>query len=240
MEARTAYILTIGLAALLMAVILWQRQRSGKTITVWLASAALGILLGMVGTFAFARLAGYELTRIVPLQGVAAAASVADSGENQGGNTRRPEGSPEGQRGFAGSRGSNPRRDLVSTVRKLDLLTGDVAVALNNDQAAALVEVLEDIEMAESMTDEEAQARHEEVLALLTDDQKVRLDAIGLPRTSFGGRGEGPPRSGEGGGESAPDANPFKQEATAESVTRLRERFSQGMPPAEKRPEPPK
>jgi hypothetical protein len=156
---------------------------------------------------------------------------------------RRPEGGPGGMQGFGGPRGSSPRRDLVSTVRKLDLLTGDVAVTLDGDQAAALVTLLDGIETAETMTDEEAQAKQEGVLALLTDEQKARLDAIGLPRTSFGGRGDGSPRPGEGGAGSTPDANPLKQEVSAEAVARLRVRFSQGAlaaKPSEKQPQPAK
>lgn len=227
MEARTAYILTVGLAALLVAVILWQRERRGKTIVTWLASAVVGILLGMAGTFAFARLAGYPLTLIPPPE-EAAAETAGGGGGSEGGGMRRS----GGVRGFGGPRGPSPRRDLVSTVRKLDLLTGDVAVTLDAEQAAALVKLLERIETAETMSDEEAQAKHEGVLALLTDDQKARLDAVGLPRTSFGGRGGGPPRPGEGGAESTPDANPFQQETSAQALARLRERFPQGTPPA--------
>jgi len=119
-----------------------------------------------------------------------------------------------------------PKRDLTNVVRKLSLLTGDVAIALSDEQAASLASCLADLEKAESMSDGDAQAKHDELLALLDDDQKARLKAIGLPRGCP--CGEGGPPGGMGSPERAEDANPFQEEANAEVLAKLRERFAPG------------
>ena len=46
-EALPAYLLVVGLLTFFVAVILWQRQRTGKTIAVWLSAGILGVLLGL-------------------------------------------------------------------------------------------------------------------------------------------------------------------------------------------------
>jgi hypothetical protein len=78
--------------------------------------------------------------------------------------------------------GPRPKRDLTYVVRKVALLTGEVGIGLSADQAAAFMAALKDLEKPETMTDDEAQAKHDELLALLDDDQKKQLEAIGLPR----------------------------------------------------------
>jgi hypothetical protein len=118
-------------------------------------------------------------------------------------------------------------------VRELELLTGDVAIALSAEQGIALVAALQDIEKAESMSDEDAQAKHDEILGLLDDGQKSRLEAISLPRRRPGGPGGGPGGGGgggEAGGEPAEDANPFLEEANGKALSSLRERLGSGEP----------
>ena len=148
---------------------------------------------------------------------------------------------------MGGPRPPRPKRDLTSLVRKLDLLTGDVSITLSDEQAASLGGCLADVEKAESMSDDDAQAKHEELLALLDEDQKSRLDAIGLPRRRSGGPGgpggapggrggPGGGPGGPGGGEQAEDANPFQEESNAQAITSLRERFGAEEEPAEPKP----
>ena len=66
MEAISAYILVVGMAALLLAVLIWQKNRTGKTIRVWLFSSLVGIVLGATIPVAICYLAGYEPTKIPP------------------------------------------------------------------------------------------------------------------------------------------------------------------------------
>jgi hypothetical protein len=233
----SVYLLSIGLLVLLAAVLLLQRQRSGKTLVVWLSSALVGMLLGSVGTVAIVCLAGYEVhvsPRLpdVPLSDVEGESS-EDEMEEMGEGMAGMGGPP----GMGGPRQPRPKRDLTNLVRKIELLTGDVGITLSDEQATALSTALADVEKAETMSDDDAQAKHDELLELLDDEQEARLEAIDLPRRRGGGRGGpgGGPGGPGGGGPAGPggpgggppdeDANPFQQEPNAEALTRLRERF---------------
>ena len=59
MDVVTSYLLVIAIATLLMAVLVWQTHRSGRTVIVWLASSVLGIILGSIGSYAAMRTMGY-------------------------------------------------------------------------------------------------------------------------------------------------------------------------------------
>ncbi|MFH1918392.1 MAG: hypothetical protein ABIP48_00680 [Planctomycetota bacterium] len=241
----SVYLLAVGLATLLMAVLVLQSPRSGKMVVVWLLSAVVGILLGSTLPLAACYLANYEITlgKIIPMpEGAMDEGAGAPPMEGMGGMPGMGGGMGMGGMG-GGPSEPRPKRDLTNVVRKLSLLTGDVAIALSDEQAASLASCLADLEKAESMSDDDAQAKHDELLALLDDDQKARLDAIGLPRPPRGGAGgpgggmgsPGGPggMGGPGGPGQAEDANPFQEEANAEALGVLRERFAPGSPPAE-------
>lgn len=116
-------------------------------------------------------------------------------------------------------RGPRPKRELTDLVRKITLLTGDIQISLSSEQAATLAAALKDIEKPETMSDDEAKAKHEALLGLLDDNQKARLEAIGLPRG---------PRPGGGGssGPPAEDANPFADETSSAALETLRQRLA--------------
>ncbi|HUT90833.1 MAG TPA: hypothetical protein VMY37_15115 [Thermoguttaceae bacterium] len=252
----SVYLLAVGLLTLLLLVLVWQRQRSGKTIVVWLTSAVTGILLGCVGSLAIVCLAGYHVevvhgtpeifpsapvpgTDEVAMEDMSAMGMPAMGGPGMGGP------------GGGGGRPPRPKRDLTTLVRKIDLLTGDVGLIVSDEQVGSLLGCLADVETAETMSDDDAQAKHDEILAVLDEDQKSRLDAIDLPRRRPGGGGPGGPGGpggggsggpggggpgGPGGGEQAEDANPFQEESNAEALTHLRERFGATDEPAEVKP----
>jgi hypothetical protein len=92
--------------------------------------------------------------------------------------------------------GPRPKRDLTTLVRKIDLLTGDIAVTLSAEQTVAVNDCLKDLEKPAKMSDDEAKAKHDKLLALFNDAQKARFEAIGLPRPA--------PRAGGAGGPSGP------------------------------------
>ena len=225
----SSYILVAALLTLLVAVLVWHTRGSRKTIVVWLAAGLVGILLGSVASFAIVHLADYGLVKVVRLP-----EDMEDEHpmEDMGGGMPGSGGTPGMGAGMSGGpRQPRPKRDLTTLVRKLELLTGDVAIALSAEQAAALCSSLADVEKAESMSDDDAKAKHEEILTLLDEDQESRLDAVSLPRTSRrggpGGPGSGGPGSGgPGGPEQAADTNPFQQEANAKALASLRERFA--------------
>ncbi len=242
-DAITSYLLVVALLTLLVAVLIWQTHRSQRTIPVWLAAGAVGILLGSIGSFALAHLWGYELAKAVALPpGIAGGEGGAASGDPMGGMGGGMPGMGGGMPGmgggmpgmgggmFGGPRQPRPKRELTTLVRKLELATGDIGITLSAEQAVALSNSLKGVDEPETMSDDDAKAKHAEIFALLSEDQKGRLEAIGLPRTRRGG--------GPGGPGQDENANPFKQEANATALTSLRQRAAGGGQPSETPPAP--
>jgi len=252
LDAMSSYILVVALVTLLAAILVWQFQRSQKTALGWLAAALLGVLLGAAGSYAAARLSGYEMMKSLPVvvstEGGEAPQAGGPPGPVGGKMTGMGGGSPGkggGMPGMGGMGGGppapRPKRDLTTLVRKLELLTGDIGITLSPTQAAAIADCLKDVEKAESMSDDEAKAKHEKLLSLLDDAQKSRVAAIELPRPpraggpggagpgSPGGAGpggKGPGGAGPAGPSQDPSANPFKQEADAKALGGLRQRLA--------------
>lgn len=256
----SVYLFAVGLLTLLVLVLVWQKQRSGKTICVWFTSAVVGMLLGSVGSVAIVCLAGYhieilygrpEIFPTVAQPGADGAAMDDMGGPGMGGmgmggpgmGGSGMGGMGMGGMGMGGPRPPRPKRDLTTLVQKIDLLTGDVGLTLSEEQAGSLLGRLADLAAAETMSDDDAQAQHDAIFATFDDDQKSRLDAISLPRRRPGGfGGPGGPgggmggMGGPGGGEQAEDANPFQEESNAQAITHLRERFGADETPAEPKP----
>jgi len=221
-NAMGTYILVVTLATIFVIILVARQQRAQKDVAIWLMSGLVGILLGAAGAAAVVQGMGYDLTkRFRHMTSEELAAMNEDSGEDgeEGGMGMG------GPGGGMGGRGPSPKRLLTTLVRKVDLLTSDVALSLSDEQAAGLVEILGRMKSQDTMTDDEATALQEELVALFNDDQKAKQDAIGLP-FSRGGRGGGG-RGGPGGGEQEEDANPFAQEQNAEAVQSLLGRFGE-------------
>ena len=123
-----------------------------------------------------------------------------------------------------GARGPNPKRDLTTLVRKLNLLTDDISLKLTPEQTIALVKGLNGVDAAEKFTDDDAKKMYEELFSILSDDQKAKLDAVGLP-FGRGAGGSGGGGSGMGGGQPDPDANPFQQENNLKALKSFRGRL---------------
>lgn len=229
LDAVATYILSMGLMVILLLVWLVHRQRTGQGFSLWLVSAVVGIMLGSVGSYAAVCGAGFMITAVPkPLpadaQAVSAAAQMAASTPTAAA-TAAPAGGMGGSgmgggMGMGGGRGPNPKRDLTTLVRKLNLLTDDISLKLTPEQTTALLKGLNGVDAAEKFTDDHAKQMHEELSAILSDDQKAKLDAIGLPfgRPSGGG--------GMGSGQPDPDANPFRQENNSKALKSFRARFA--------------
>lgn len=240
-DAITSYLLVVALVTLLVAVLVWQTHRTGRTVIVWLAASVLGVILGSIGSYAAIRSAGYAVVRapestitvVLPPEGMPAMGKMPGG---MGGGM--PVGM--GMMGMGGGMGGpQPKRDLASLVRKLDLLTGDVAVTLTSQQAAAISDCLRDVEIAPTMSDDEAKQRHEKLLAVFSEEQKERFSAIELPRRGgapgggpgmgggmMGKGGMGGPMMGKGGMGGGPmqdpNQNPFQQDSVAKALKSLR------------------
>ena len=218
-------IVIVMLVTLMFAVLIMQRQRSQKTIVLWLGAGFVGLLLGSAVTLGALRLSGYN--QASKLAAASAAGGEAASASSPSGSMGASMGSGMGGSGMGGGGmggggmgGPNPKRDLTVLVRKIDLLTGDIGLKLSPEQSKSVSTALADVEKADEMSDEDAQAKHDEILALFDDGQKSQLDGVGLPRPQRGAGGGGP-----GGPPPAPPANPFQDEANSAALKNLRQRF---------------
>jgi len=187
-----------------------------RMVSVCLASGMVGVLLGSA-PYAMMRLDGYELTKsVLPPSGVSAAAPGPDGGPATGCPMRAAR--MKEMEGFSGPR---PKRDLTTLVQKLDLLTGDIGITLTAEQAAAINDCLMDVEKSAKMSYYDAKAKHDRLMAVLNENQKARLEAIGIPQPAGSG---GPGMMG--GGAAPGDQNPFQQDAEGKAVKSLRERLA--------------
>lgn len=201
-----------------------------RIVNLCLVSGLVGVLLGSV-PYAVMRLNGYELTK--PVSGESAAPE--PSGETA--MICPMTGEPISGLGMMGGFGGpQPKRDLTTLVQKLDLLTGDIGITLTAEQAAAVNDCLRDVEKSALMSDDDAQAKHDQLMAVVNENQKARLEAIGLPQPA---RSDGP-----GMMSASPslynDKNPFRQDAEGKAVKSLRERLvSKGTAPKAETPKAP-
>ena len=224
-DGISIYILTIALLAMLTGVVINHRQKNDKTVSLWLASSFLGLLLGAAGALSACYLLGYEVVEKLELPTIV---RLSDEDPDQAGAENGGIDGPgpgEGGRGGGGRGGSGrqlpARLQLAMLVRKLELLTGDIAITLTADQSRDMHALLKEIESAESLSDEQAQAGHDALLGLLDDSQQAKASAVSLPfRRGGGGRGSA---GSEGGSESTP----FREGSGADSIQALLERLAE-------------
>ncbi len=232
-NAMGTYVLVVTLATVFVVILVARQQRARKDIAIWLISGLVGVVLGAAAAAGIVQAMGYEISKtfVVPPE-----AESGDDGEEsgeEGGGMGMGSGGPGGMgmMGMGGGRGPSPKRELTMLVRKVDLLTGDIALNLSDEQGASLAEILGKIKSQEEMTDDDASALNGEILALLDEDQKAKQDAVGLPfrRGGRGGSPGGPSGSpgGPGGGEQPENANPFVQEQNAAALDGLLQRFGE-------------
>ena len=229
MDAMTSYALLMGTLIVFLLVWLVNRQKTGKGFILWLAAGIVGILLGSAGSYALVSAAGYV---VIPVSKMAPAADAV--GNSTAAAPAAPAIGGGGMGGMGMGGGPNPKRDLTSLVRKLNLLTDDIAIKLSPDQTTALLKGLSGVDAAEKFSDDDAKKMYDELFAVLGDDQKAKLDAVGLPggRGGGGGGGRGPGGGGPGGGGGppTPDANPFSLENNLTALKSFRNRFDAAQP----------
>jgi hypothetical protein len=235
-NATGSYVLVLTLITILVVVLLLRQRRTQKDVAVWFLSAIVGILLGAAGVIAVAQLLGYELAaaRVPPPGSEVSAGGGAPMGSGTMGSGTMGSGTmgsgtmgmgpPGGAGGGMGGRAPSPKRELATLVRKVNILSGDIALKLSADQAAGMAKILSPLGSKEAITDDEAKALQDGILALLDGDQKAKSEAIGVPFRRGGGPGAKP--------SPAEEANPFKQEQNAEALQSLLTRL--GKPAVDK------
>ena len=67
LDVISIYILTLALLALVFGVFVNHRQKNGKTLSLWLASTILGLLLGATGALGACYWLGYEVVEKLQL-----------------------------------------------------------------------------------------------------------------------------------------------------------------------------
>jgi hypothetical protein len=248
LDVISIYILTLALLSLVFGVFVNSRQKNGKSLSLWLASTILGLLLGATGALSACYWLGYEVVEKLQLPDpVAIALDDPDAEESMasgGGSPGGPAGGAERpSRGGSASRGSSrqvpARFQLMMLVRKLELLTGDVAIKLSDEQASQVHALLKEIEAAETLSDEDAQQKHDALLALMEDAQKAKTEAVSIPfrrggsggsggrggsaGNSSGGRGGSSGTSGGGnrGAAAEDNTNLFREGSSAEAIQAL-------------------
>jgi hypothetical protein len=242
LESIGSFVLVLGLATVFVLVLLLRQQRTQKDAAIWAVSGVVGLLLGAAGVSAAALGLGYELS-LKPSPAPVGQSSTPSGGAGGmtgsgpgaggmmgGGSGGGPGGGMGGMMammGGGGSRGPSPKRQLTTLVRKLELLTGDIAVAMTPDQSKAVRDLLADVMARDKLTDDEAKELHEKLLALLDENQQAKQEAIGLPfRRGGGGAGPGGGGPGDpGGAPPDPDANPFAEDENSNAAKKLTERL---------------
>lgn len=219
------------------------------SVPAWLGAGLIGLVLGVGGTLIVLRV--YEGKRVAAPDGisnmpVATTPSPPMGGGGMGGGMMG--GPPMGMMGMGGGGRPQEKNNLTNLVGKLELLTRETLhVDLDPEQTGKIAEQLAKLDQAEKMTTEEAKEHLATLEAMLTPDQKTKLDAIGLPFRRPGGGGGGPgggpggpggPGGGPGGpmmsgpmgGGGAEDENPFKRETNQKRLRDLLGRIKPNEP----------
>ena len=224
-EAMSSYVLTLGLATVFVLVWISRQQKTKQDAQIWLMSGVVGVLLGAAGAAASVQLLGFQVTEIPKKEPAGEASTSTPPAMGGGGGMMGGAGGPPGGGmmgmgggGGGGFGGPRPKQQLTNLVRKLELLTGDVALTLTAEQQPEVAKRLDALAELKTLTDDEAEAKYNDLLSLLDDAQKAKQDAIGLPFRRGGGGGFG------GGTQPPPDANPFESEQNANALQTLRDR----------------
>ena len=234
-DGMSSYVLTLGLLTIFVLIWVTRQHKTKQDALIWLTSGIVGLLLGAAGIFAAASALGYQVKKpepkavannnpsTAPMMGGMSGGAPGSGAPGGGGGMMGMGGSGMGG-GMMGGMGGGPRpkQQLTTLVRKLELLTGDITLTLTDEQRQAIVKQLDEFAELKTLTDDEADAKYKDLLAVFDDQQKSKQDAVGLPRGGFGGGGGG---FGGGGAPPAPDANPFESEANAKALKELRERL---------------
>ena len=243
LDVISIYILTIALLALVFGVFINSRQKNGKSFSLWLASTFVGLLLGATGALAACYWMDYEVVEkleLPNLEGVTLDDPDEEASMGGGGGSGGSRGSSRGGRGGSERRGGGrqmpARYQLMMLVRKLELLTGDVAIKLSAEQTDQVYALLKEVETAESLTDEDAQEKHDALLAVMEEGQQAKTEAVSIPfrRSSSGrggsggrgggsrgSRGSGEGSSGASGASSAGGTNLFREGSGADAIQAL-------------------
>lgn len=211
MDQSTIGILVSGIGILLFLIvgILTMKKQSNQAMKLGIAVGFLGLLGGAAITLGGMKFAGYSFYQLDTEGGPDAGEEEAGGGGGGGGGGRGGGGGGGGRGGFQPS----PSRDLVTMIKKLELVTrGSLQIKLDEEKSASLKALLDGIKAAPVIEDTDAEDMLSELKGKLSEQQLEALETFSLPRT----RGS----RGGGGGEEGP-TNPFNEEANATALTEL-------------------
>lgn len=213
------YAASMGLFCIFLLVYLVARKQSERPLKIWLLSGMVGMAVGATALYAGGIIKGYEWVK----QGEPGEEEFTADYDQGGGDGRGGAGGPGGggpggpgggggggRGGFGGPSGI---RDLTTAVRKLDLLTGDIAIKLTEEQSGKLKPLLTGIAEEAAIDDTKAEEMLAAITEIFTEEQTALLEKVSLPRRrgSWGG----------GGGASDGPTNPFAEGENGDALTSL-------------------
>jgi hypothetical protein len=175
-------------------------MKQGPAVPAWLAAGLVGVILGGVGGFYYQTWTAKPTLAGPPSPG---------GGMRGGGGGPRGGGGPGGGGGFGGGQQHPNAMALVRTVGALDTLQKAQGKELTADQKAKLKPSLSALAGDQTLTEEQCQAKIDEVKAILSPDQQSLLeDMTARPGgRGGGGGGLGGPRGGGPGANSPAGGN---------------------------------
>jgi hypothetical protein len=239
-QATETLVIVLALGAVSVMVLLVRSKRTNRDLPIWLSSTIVGMMLGAGAAAAIATGLGYTIAKprdvpAAPLEKTVGMGSSPGMGSGiMGGPGAGPGmGGPPGM--GRGGPGMSPKGQLTTLVRKIELLTGDIKLTLTPEQSVTIATMLDELKASPTLTDDEANAKYEKLLAVLDDGQKAKQESIrlpfrggGRPGGGPGGGGPGGPGGGPGGGRGGnqpPDANPFSDEENSKALSSLLSRL---------------
>lgn len=174
-----------------------QAMKSGPAVPAWLAAGLVGVILGGVGGFYYQTWTAKPTVAGPPSPG---------GGMRGGGGGGGRGGGPGGAGGFGGAGGQQHPNAmaLVRTVGALDTLQKAQGKELTADQKTKLKPSLTALSGDQTLTEEQCQAKIDELKGILTPDQQSLLDDM---TARPGGRGGGGPRGGGPGANTPAGGN---------------------------------
>ena len=171
-DGLSSYVLTLGLLTVFVLIWVARQHKTKPDALIWLTSGVVGVLLGAAGALAAASALGYQVKKPEPKAVAENNPTTAPMMGGMGGGAPGPGGPGGGGGGGGGLMGMGggggmgggmmggmggsprPKQQLTTLVRKLELLTGDIALTLTDEQRQNIAKQLNDLRgCAESISE---------------------------------------------------------------------------------------
>lgn len=199
----------------------WSRVLLPTAVVMGIAAALLGAAGGVAAMYIF----GYrwELKEVLPDVSLEEWERQVAAKSSGGVTEEKAEKKEEAEKK---KQSPSSTRTLMTLLRKLDLLDRGISLTLEPEQAQQLAAELEGLEGAEALSEDNAKAKTDRILAVLTESQRDTLGSVELPSRSAAAGGAPAMGGSPGGG-----GNPFHAEAVAKQLQSFRARLTDRVAP---------